>query len=458
VLEFDLNTAVYSANPICAQVYRSKMRAFDSIAKKLAIPMVVLFEIGWIIYIGGFGSYMHQEVLRVQNAARSSSRYSSYGPSAQPDANEVLRNPTLYSHYFALVGGQFVAILFLLHAALPSNTASYVVGVLSSILNVIYFVSVGYLIFWGVVLVGIYEDRIRTLQESSSSYSPYSDSSNSEALTRARLYLHATRCILAGAIMMAISWGVIQLLTFFYKPQTDSQNKTNLWQVVREFARKLPTSTSQMKAKLGELIRLSTIPLLIISVVGWAVCTAGLYRLNDSTSSGSRTIIHQYDFGTWATFFVTPILYFAAVFHAGCSGGASTMSGVFAAIFNVFFVLQMGKTVVYFCVVKYNLDQSTSTFSEQDTYNYDLILGGGVVCLFFWTIIYTAWHFYHFDGSIDHTRFHSNGDAEHSQPIAHAVQNEYGDTTATHSSFVPGQQVPPPYAKHLESEMQPVAN
>jgi hypothetical protein len=432
------------------------MRAFDSIAKKLAIPMVVLFEIGWIIYTGGFGSYMHQQVL--QNADRSSSRYSSYDPSAQDiDATEVLRDPTLYSHYFALVGGQFVAILFLLHAALPSNTPSYVVGVLSSILNVIYFVSVGYLIFWSVVLVGIYEDRIRTLQESTSSYYPYAygESSNSEALelTRARLYLHATRCVLAGTIMMTISWGVIQLLTFFYKPQTDSQNKTNLWQVVREFARKLPTSTSQMKAKLGELIRLSTIPLLIISVVGWAVCTAGLYRLNDSTSSGSRTIIHQYDFGTWATFFVTPILYFAAVFHAGCSGGASTMSGVFAAIFNVFFVLQMGEIVVYYCVIKYNVDQSTLTSSEQTLYNYDLILGGGIVCLFFWTIVYTAWHFYHFDGSIDHTRFHSNGDAE---PIAHAEQNEYGDTTATHSSIVPGQQVPPPYAKHLESEMQPV--
>ena len=421
------------------------MRAFDSTAKKLAIPMVVLFELGWIIYTGGLGSYMHQQVL--ENSDRLDSRYSIYDQQSASDAHEVLRDPVLFSHYFALVGGQFVAVLFLIHAALPLNTASYVVGVLSSILNVIYFVSVGYLINWSVNGVRFYEDRISTLQESPySSYSPYSDSS-SEALRRARLYLHATRCVLAGTIIMTISWGVIQLLTFFYKPP---QNKTDLWQVVREF-------TSQMKAKLGELIRLGTIPFLILSAIGWAVCTAGLYRLYDSSSITT----HRYDFGTWATFFVTPLLYFAALFHAGCSGGASTMSGVFAAIFNVFFVLNMGSTVVTVCIAKYTLDQeSISSLSEESLHNINLALGGGIVCLLFWTIVHTAWLFYRFDGSADHARLQSHGDAEHSQPIAHAQQNEYGpgDTTTTHSmaSFVPGQQVPPSYAKHLESEMQPV--
>ena len=431
------------------------MPAFDSIAKKLAIPMVVLFEFGWIIYTGGLGSFLHQQVLEATE--RSNSRYSSYSQQGASDAQEVLSNPVLFSHYFALAGGQFVAILFLIHAALPLNTASYVVGVLSSIMNVIYFVSVGYLINWSVTGVRIYEDTISTLQDS-----PYS---SSEALRRARLYLHAIRCVLAGTIIMAISWGIIQLLTLFYKPP---QNKTDLWQVVREFSRNLSTSTSQVKAKFGELIRLSTVPLLILSAIGWAVCTAGLYRLYDTDSLSMST--HRYDFGTWATFFVTPLLYFAALFHAGCSGGASTMSGVFAAIFNVFFVCQMGSIVVSVCIAKYSLDQVDFTFTDeilQAIHNYNLVLGGGIVCLLFWTIVHTAWLFYRIDRSPDHDTLQSNGDVEHSQPIAHAQQNElYGPgdsgTTTAHSmaSFVPGQQVqvPPPYAKHLESEMQPVAN
>ena len=192
------------------------MRAFDSVSKKLAIPMVVLFELGWIIYTGGLGSYMHQQVLENTDRSDSTSRYSSYDQqfeSESRDAHKVLRYPVLFSHYFALVGGQFVAILFLIHAALPLNTASYVVGVLSSILNVIYFVSVGYLINWGVISVRIYENRISTLQLQQSPYSSYSYSeSSSEVLRMARLYLQVIRCELAGTIIMTISWGIIQLL------------------------------------------------------------------------------------------------------------------------------------------------------------------------------------------------------------------------------------------------------
>ena len=360
---------------------------------------------------------MHLQV--VENTDRFDSRYPSYDQQSASDAHKVLRDPVLFSQYFALVGGQFVAVLFLIHAALPLNTASYVVGVLSSILNVIYFVSIGYLIVWSVNEVRLIS---AILESPYQSYSPDYSELSSEALRR---YLQAFRCVLSGTIIMTISWGIIQLFTFFYKPP---QNKTNLWQVVREFSRNLSTSSSQAKAKLDELIRLSTVPLLILSAIGWAVCTAGLYRLYDNNRSS--IIIQQYDFATWATFFVTPLLYFAALFHAGCSGDASTMSGVFAAIFNVFFVLNMGCTVVAVCIWKYtqSLDQSNSTFqvSEEDIHNSNLVLGGGIVCLLFWTIVHTAWLFYRINTLADHDRLQPNRDAEYSQPIVHVQQNSYG--------------------------------
>lgn len=73
------------------------------------------------MYVGGFGSYMREQVRD--------------GEQRGENADEVLREPVLFPFYFTLVGGQFVALLFLLHAALPSSKASYVVGVLSSILN-----------------------------------------------------------------------------------------------------------------------------------------------------------------------------------------------------------------------------------------------------------------------------------------------------------------------------------
>ena len=38
---------------------------------------------------------------------------------------------------------------------------------------------------------------------------------------------------------------------------------------------------------------------------------------------------HEYNFGFWATFFVGPLLFLPALLHAGGSGDASTMTGVF---------------------------------------------------------------------------------------------------------------------------------
>ena len=167
------------------------MRAFDSIAKKLAIPMVALFEIGWVVYIGGFGSYMHQRVL--QSAELSYT--------GEPNADEILRSPVLFPFYLTLVGGQFVALLFLLHAALPSSLiVSYTVGVLSSVLNIIYFVSVGYLIHWSAPYVKYLDRSLRERQPS-----PYSGSTDDDDLERAITDLHALRYILAGVIIMVVS-------------------------------------------------------------------------------------------------------------------------------------------------------------------------------------------------------------------------------------------------------------
>ena len=397
------------------------MRVFDSIAKKVAIPAIVLFEIGWIIYTGGLGSYMHQLVRHNADSRISSS---------SSNANEVLTNPTLFPHYFTLVGGQFVALLFLFHAALPSSVASYIVGVLSSVLNVTFFVSVGYMVHYSAPMVRYLERLLR-------------DADHSTGLeSEVNVYLHALRSIIAGTILMITSWGLIQLLGFFYEAKSASQNQRSLWRVIRELAVNLPTSgsTSQLKTTPGELLRFCTIAFLILSAVGWCVCITGLYKLNDNTAT---IISYRYSFGTWATYFIPPFLYMAALLHAGFSGGASTMSGVFAAILNTLFVLNVGFTVVDITIVMYSQRRrSIFSFPTSDSqHNNSLILGGGVVCLFFWTIVYAAWHFYCCKGLTDHAR---GNDQPH-----HAQQNECGDT-----SFVPEQL--PPYAKHLEAEMQPV--
>ena len=149
------------------------------------------------------------------------------------------------------------------------------------------------------------------------------------------------------------------------------------------------------------------------------------------------------------------------------------MSGIFAAIMNTLFVLNVGYKLVDVSITKYkhskfgldpltlsifsndfNIDASSDSASRsvaEQTANYtnNLILGGGVVCLFFWMIVYAAWNFYGITGSRDRARLQPNGGNLQPQP---AHQSGHGDT----ASFVPEQQLPSPYDKYLESEMQPV--
>ena len=109
------------------------MKVFDSISKKLAIPVFALFAVGWIVYTAGFGLVLNETV----------------EASATPSLSTmIVNNPLYFPYYFTLAGGPFVVTFGVLHAALPSNQAGAIIGVLSIILNNIYFVSVGFILFF----------------------------------------------------------------------------------------------------------------------------------------------------------------------------------------------------------------------------------------------------------------------------------------------------------------------
>ena len=308
--------------------------------------------------------------------------------------------------------------------------------VLSSVLNVIYFVSVGYMVKFS-------EQIIRDSQQLQSPY----NTSDTNLLRRRSIYLHAVRCILAGAS----SWQSVGDSFSCCSPFTNPKmiHKAGAYGVWFENLQQIyQLCTCPLHSRKPLLVncfsRFCTIPLLVLSAVGWCVCAAGLYKLNEDTTTPcyqySSTFSYRYDFGTWATYFIAPILYLAALLHAWCSNDASTMSGVFAAIFNTFFVLNVDFEVVDISIVLYA--QITPSTSDSQHFNgTSLDLGGGVVCLFFWTIVYAAWNFYCFNGSRDHARLqpNTNGNDDQPQTTSHTQQNEYGDT-----SFVPMAKKMPP--------------
>jgi hypothetical protein len=86
-------------------------------------------------------------------------------------------------------------------------------------------------------------------------------------------------------------------------------------------------------------------------------------------------------------------MYVAAILHAGCTGKASTLMGVISSILNTFFVVGMGSSVT--AQGKYLYRTQHDEYPDHDLIHSScLMLGGGVVCLIFWTVVLVLWPFY----------------------------------------------------------------
>jgi hypothetical protein len=278
------------------------------------------------------------------------------------------KSPLYFPYYMTLVGGIFVALLGLLHAALPSGIPSSIIGALSTILNTIYFVSVGY-------VINMSYNKIMSIwwQQKWNSYNSQPPEYHDPQLVR------AVRLMLVGSIILTVSWGLLQVLSHFYErcPQ--------------------PVQTRNLR-DVSESVRLLSIPAILLSAIGWCVYLCGLYFNSDVHRWYYYTNIIYYTHGDWSATTITPLMYVAAVLHSGYTGKASTLMGVFASILNTFFVVGMGFSVtVQGSYLYQTLHQHPSEYSQEDR---DLIrfirlmLGGGVVCLMFWTVVLVLWPFY----------------------------------------------------------------
>ena len=198
-----------------------KMCEFETIPKKLAIPLFVLFEIGWVAYLAGFGLTLDRE------------------KEGLPETSSLL-----LPCYLVVIGGQFVVVFGLLQAGLPFGTTRSIVGVLSTALNTTYFVFVGF------VMVS---SKFHTLAVS----------------------VNDSRLMLDGTIIQTTSWGLVQILSMFYDPQ-QQQTRRLLCTC---------TSVSQCSTwrhvVCTEVVRLLSILIIFLSAVGWIVSISGIRSITD---------------------------------------------------------------------------------------------------------------------------------------------------------------------------------
>ena len=218
-------------------------------------------------------------------------------------------DPDLTPFYAVLVGGPFVLLLGLLHAA-PPGLSSAIVGAISAFPSSIFVVCTSIVsadCVWHIALIR-YNDRMDIPAPK----------------------LHPTMIILLiGTLILGLSWLTVMLCSLFYNYQSE------YWiQVPHQNATQSRSPFGPGKAR-GE-----SVPAIIVSAICWLV------------------IVVQLPVGKWFPFdgiiLVGPLLHLAMLLHAGCFGGASTVSGIFASVLSMMYMAFVGtalSTVDYACSV-----------------------------------------------------------------------------------------------------------
>ena len=364
----------------------------------MAIPLFVLFEIGWIVFTAGFG-------LLLSNKEHSMLK-----------EDDSRKSPLYFPYYMTLVGGQFIAVLVLLHAALPSGRPSSIISAVSTILNTIYFTSVGYVINASYIKIqGVKWDNFVGIT-----------TVNDPQLVR------AVNLMLAGSIILTVSWSLVQLLSFFCQHSPQPVQRRNLWDVIVECWK----NCTVVVGDVSESVRLSSIPAMLLSAIGWCVYVGGVHH---------NGLYWGYQVGGWTVVVVTPLMYLASILHAGYTGKASSLMGIFAAILNTFFVVDVGFSVTTAGKYLYNslqiltptLQQEVEDRLKYDVYYHRLILGGGIVCLVFWTVVLVLWPFYQptgtgystaTDNEIDNNEYNNDLLLSASSPFNHELEEHIAES------------------------------
>jgi hypothetical protein len=262
-------------------------------------------------------------------------------------ANSIsLTDPEFIPFYTVLAGGPVVLLLGLLHAALP-GLSSLIIGEISVFPSSMFVVCTGIVSADSVWSIILYRGNHATATVDSTV--PHDHQLHPAAVI-----------LLIGTLLLGLSWLAVMICSLFYNYQ--SENWTQVPRHDQIQSRIIPFGPGRA--------RVVSVPAIIISVICWIV------------------IVIQLPVGTWFPFdgviLIGPLFYLAVFLHAGCVGGASTVSGVFASILSVMYMAFLGTTLS-------TADYACSVYSCGSI---DTIKDGGIFELVSVSCILCLWPFY----------------------------------------------------------------
>ena len=340
------------------------MPCFNSWSRKLAVLPLSLFLIGWLVYLVGFGwmwvtwtggLYFYTE----------------------EDGYSIV-DRKIYPFYVSLIFGLIVFLCGVLHAAVP-QLPGVVGSVILALVSTVHFAATGEVAYESTLnitmtqyLNNIYETTSGmgniSFKNSSSSIpiNPYHPNSAPNAVNTASVLM------LIGSLVQVTSWMLVTICSAFYKYRLKKKSRTE------SFRGEDSLCPCDPKLLFSGPARKLSIPFIIISAIGWCILVS---RLNFILFIPDSFLL------------LAPLLYIAALSHAGFTGALSTTIEVCICILSMIYVIFVGVTFndygnrVYDCL-------QLGLYDYEEDYRDFVKISGGIVSLIFWAGVPALWPFY----------------------------------------------------------------
>ena len=345
------------------------MLFFHGICRKAAIVPLTALLVGWVVYLVGFGLFIHQ----------------------QDDSNRnTINNLPLY---LAVATPLPLVILAGVHAAL-SGIPSSIFGLLSAILSVVFVTSTGYVLYGCAQTLYIYVN--------------YPDSDSLDV-----------NCVLmfTGSFLSCLSWVSILVMWqgYIYTPH---QNYYNLDEIDEDGTINSPRPLPKTSALFLGITRKLAVLFLVLETGSWCVLVKGVndeIRNNNLSSPFFQELAYEaaLPFDIWVGSVVGAILVISALFHAAKS---SALMGTLVSLLSVLFLVCTGSLVFGMATELNFIHKNGIKFQDYQMYQ----LGGGVGCCIFWACVVALWPFY----SVGGNGRHANGTLRHRQGREYLYGNE----------------------------------
>ena len=315
------------------------MSKFNSLSRKLTLLLLPLFMVGWAFYVAGFVSELNAKTTFI-GASQSIS--------------------ILCPYYIVLVGGPFIIKLGLLHAVM-SDVASSVCGAILSMLSTAYFTSVGATMFTctAIITKGIPKSDL--------------DLDNPHYVNLANIKL-----TLMGLLLQGFSWLVVLVLSTFYDYKLEQQRKDS-------------SSECTFTPKVAQN---ANIVCLVLTMVGWCVLCVGLYHTSNNWLHVVNAKYPSFYTSQWRPFFMSSTLILMNMAVLLQVGSTNTKVTICIAVLNLMYLYLLGDKVNSTLIKLHECNDSYYFCSQEYKYALRLVLGGGVVSIFFWGCSFALWPFY----------------------------------------------------------------